>query len=98
MGLPSPSSIMREARFLTAPRTRTKAISENASVPAARNTSSAIIMLPLSSKLCAERWRSAGPCQILKLTMRHMIRLPTSIQLMAIASTILVRSTFQTLP
>ena len=37
--------MMREVRRLTAPRTRTNAITENAVVPVARNTSSAISTL-----------------------------------------------------
>jgi hypothetical protein len=39
---------MCEARRLTEPRTRANAITENAMVPAARNTNSAIITLALS--------------------------------------------------
>jgi len=39
---------IRDVRRLTAPRTRAITITENASVPAARNTSSAISMVLLS--------------------------------------------------
>jgi hypothetical protein len=43
--------MMRAVRFLAAPRTRTAAISENASVPAARNISSPTKMVLLSLKM-----------------------------------------------
>ena len=84
-------------RRLTEPRTRANAITENAMVPAARNTSSAISMLALSRNtlLNAEDIMFIG--QILKLTMRYMMKLPTPIQQPASTSAILVRSSFQTL-
>jgi hypothetical protein len=47
---------MRAVRFLTAPRTRTAAISENASVPTARNISSPMKMVLLSLKMS---WNTA---------------------------------------
>src|SRR3972149_8683890 len=42
---------MRAVRFLTAPRTRTNAITANAVVPVARNTSNAISMLASSRNI-----------------------------------------------
>ena len=89
--------MMRAVRFLTAPRTRTTAMSENASVPAARNTSSAMNMVLLSPSRLLKTWRIMSIGQILKLTMRYMMKLPTSIQHPASARQILVRSSFQTL-
>ena len=88
---------MREVRRLTEPRTRANAITEKAMVPAARNTSSAIIMLALSRNtlLNAEDIMFIG--QILKLTRRYMMKLPTPIQQPASTSAILVRSSSQTL-
>ncbi len=82
--------MMREVRRLTDPRTRTKAMTENAMVPAARNTMTANIMVALSRNRLtsvAEFMR-----QTLKFTSRYMMKLPMPIQQAAIASTILVRS------
>ncbi len=89
--------MMREARRLTEPRTRANAITENAMVPAARNTSSAISMLELSRDRSASVEYIMFIAQILKLTMRYMMKLPTPIQQPASTSAILVRSSFQTL-
>ena len=88
---------MREARRLTEPRTRANAITENAMVPAARNTSSAISTLALSRNTLVNAEDIMFIGQILKLTMRYMMKLPTPIQQPASASAILVRSSFQTL-
>ena len=90
--------MIRDVRLLTAPRTRTAAISENARVPAARNTSSAISMVLLSRNALPKTVVIAVHGQILKLTMRYMMKLPTPIQQPASARPILVMSWSQTAP
>ena len=84
-------------RRLTEPRTRAKAITENAMVPVARNTSSAISIVELSWNRLAIVVVNMFIGQILKLTMRNMMKLPTPIQQPASTRQILVRSSFQTL-
>ena len=88
---------MRAVRFLTAPRTRTAAISEKASVPAARNISSAMNMVLLSPSMFPNTSRIVPIDQILKLTIRYMMKLPTPIQVPASARQILVMSSCHTL-
>src|ERR1035441_7129310 len=68
------SSRMCDVRRLTEPRTRANAITENAMVPAARNTSSAIITLALSLNTLLKVEDNMFIGQILKLTMRYMMR------------------------
>ena len=80
------------------PRTRTAAISENANVPAARNISNAINTVLLSFKIFPNTVVIISIGQILKLTMRYMMKLPTPIQTPASASAILVMSSFQMAP
>ena len=89
----SPTRPMLAARRLTEPCTRTTAMMQNVSVAAARNTSTPTrVALPSFSS------RSSVPIdQILKLTMRNMMKLPISIQPPAAARQILVRSSCQTL-
>ena len=82
---------------MTEPRTRAIAITENAKVPAARNTSSAIKALALSRKMLANAVDIMFIGQILKLTMRYMMIFPTPIQPPASANAILVISSCQTL-
>ena len=84
--------MMRAVRFLTAPRTRTAAMTENASVPAARNISNAINIVLLSFSMFPNTARIVSIGQILKLTMRYMMKLPTPIQHPASARAIFVRS------
>ncbi len=79
----SPSSIrpMPAARRLTEPCTRTTAMTPNASVAAARNTST-----PTHGRGAVARTRPISVSQItsidqiLKLTMRYMMKLPMPIQ------------------
>ena len=84
---------MLAARRLTEPCTRITAMMLNVSVAAARNTSTpTMVVLPSFSSM------SSVPIdQILKLTMRNMMKLPMPIQPAAPARQILVRSSCQTL-
>ena len=88
---------MREVRFFTAARTCTVAITVNAMVPAARNTSSAISMLAWSRIASLSRETIICIGQTLKLTMRNMMTLPTAIQQPASPSATLVMFSCQTL-
>ncbi len=69
----------RAARRLSAPRTRSDAMSENASVVAARNTSSAQHRRRGIAENAGEEIER-GHRQILKFTRRYMMKLPTPIQ------------------
>src|SRR5471030_2847014 len=91
------SSRMCEVRRLTEPRTRANDITENAMVPAARNTSSAIIRLALTLNTLLNAEENMFIGQILKLTRRYMMKLPRPIQQAASTSAILVKSSPQTL-
>ena len=70
---------MPAARRLTEPRTRTTAMTPNASVAGGQEHQHASIsgeLLPIVRAAC----RAASIGQILKLTMRYMMKLPISIQ------------------
>jgi hypothetical protein len=73
-------------------------MSEKASVPAARNISNAMNMVLLSPNISPNTVPIMSIGQILKLTMRYMMKLPIPIQQPASPRHILVRSSCQTLP
>ena len=71
---------MPAARRLTAPRTRTTAMMQNASVAGGRNTSTPASCVELSPTDIEQQVEHRVHRQILKLTMWYMMKLPISIQ------------------
>ena len=86
------------ARRFTAPRTCTVDMVQKAIKAAGRKINNASIMPALSPKRSRMMFAKPSMVQILKFTMRYMMKFPIPIQLPAMMRQVLVRSCCQTLP